>query len=660
MNNIEFYLNNQLVPPPDNWMALLIQVSFMDEDPQTTLNATQLIWKGANANTLNTWLNDGLSGGLGIWEGIPFEIRVCNSGFVVFNGICDLSDENTKFSCDIVNVIIRDMREDMIKQLFQSISWSFLATPVSGGGPTPGPWSINSSDYISIPYQVNNIPDYFEFILCAISIMEVISQVEKIVKELISLISAGVTTFGTILGIPAAVGFVIEVIYWVAELILNMTCVIALIETAMAEIIASVYHKWGMNVLNLMRKACAYFNIGFESSIMESEPMNRLAIMPVKGAWANVQSYSSTLFSIFGGGFSTNNRKLYDDPSNYAATGFAYGYPDGTFKDLFDWYSDYFNAKPRIILDSNGDPVLHFEVWDAIVLDSGVSMPNISEDAPFPQPFQTNASELAANYLVQYQKDEMDVNTYDTYDGTSCYAQFVPINISNPTNVTLKNLINKQLAFAQGVRKTHGTVPEQIFHDFTSVVNGITNLVRVTINSITSLINDVISLLPGDLPTIKPIPKFNLTYQIPIGNLLLTDNSTGVQKSLLLVEGGLLDPTNHTTNDPIAAKKLMKNYHYSSLIYCNDPSGSPYWNQFMKFKQQTIPLCCEDFAALYNTNYLSTFDGQSARVDSLSYNTFKAMAKIDYRIRFQFTKNIKASFMVDGITAQTYPTTLFL
>lgn len=662
MNNFTFILNGNTVPAPDNWMNLLVQLSFMDDDPEGALNATKLVWKGTNAKIINQWLADGLNGGLGIYEGIPFQIQVCNSNLVVFNGICDLSHEDTKFNCDIVQITLRDQREDMIKQLFSSISFSYLATPVQNGGPAPGAWSITSNDYIEIPYQVNTVPDYFDFLLCVNSIMHVINQIEKIVKEVVGMITSGLTTFSSILGIPAAVGFVIEVIYWLIELSINISCVIDLVSTGIYELVGyntfggsshhGLYSKYGMNVLLMMQKACAYFGLGFESTLMETQPLNRLYIMPEKGAWANNQSFASYLFQAFTGqGFGSSTRKMYDDPYNLQNGGFAYGYFDGSISDLFQQIGDVFNAKPRIILDAQGNPVLHFEVWDAIVLNSGVTMPNISEDAPFPQPFQTNASELASNYLIQYSKDSTDANTYDTYDGTICQAQFQPINVGTRLNVTLQNLVNKQFAFAQGVRKTQATLPELIFQDVTSVVNGIVGTVTSTINEIGKLINDVTSLLPGNLSLPSPlIQNFNFTFTPQIGVLLLTDNTTGVPKLLLLNNDGTLDSTNHTANDPIGCRKLMKNYHYSSLMLTEDPNGNPYWNQFYVYKSQTIPLCCEDFVALYNTNYITTYDGNQARVDSLKYNPFKAIATIDYRVRTKFTNNLQVSYMIDNGT----------
>jgi hypothetical protein len=644
----------------------------MDDDPEAALNATKLIWKGTNAQIINTWLADGLNGGLGIYEGIPFEIQIGNSNFVVFNGICDLSNEDTKFNCDEVTITLRDMREDMLKQLFSSISYSYLATPTANGGPSPGAWSITVNDYLAVPYQVDQL-DIFGFLLCLNSIMHVINQTEKIAQEIYGMVTGAAIPVASIVNLPAGVAFVVNIILWLVELSINMDCIIDLTENGIFDLVGynldaagsghGLYSKYTMNVLTLMQKACAYFGLGFESSIMETAPLNQLYIMPVKGAWANTQKFSSYLFQSFAGGIGANNRKMYDDPYNLSNGGFAYGYFDGTIADLFQAINDTFNAKPRIILDSNGNPVLHYEVWDAIDLSSGVSLPNISDDAPFPQPFQTNASELASNYLVQYSQDTMDAHTFDTYDGTTCYTQFSPINVGNQRNVTLMNLTNKNLIFAQGVRKNNATLAEQIFQDITGTVNNIVGSVISVINGIGTLINDVTKLLPGVPSLPSPlINQPNFTYTPPIGCLLLSGNSTGVPKLLLLQTDGnghvSLDYRNHTSADPISARKLVKNYHYSSLIFTKDPSGNLYWNQFYKYQNQTIPLCCEDFTKLYNTNYLDTYDGQVARIDSLKFNPFKAMATIDYRIRTRFTKNISVSFMIDGVTSVNDPSLL--
>ena|ERR1035437_8689160 len=173
-NKLEFWVGNppQLVGAPDNWQSLELEISFDNNSPEATLNASQLVWKGAEAKLMNDWFNKGLLGGVGIFEGIPLQIKICDPSQVIFNGIIDLTDPSTIFNCDIVKCKIRDKRMDMISQLFDSISFAYLATPVNnGGGGIITPKIIpEGGDYVAIPYQHNDIPDYIQVFSLALAI----------------------------------------------------------------------------------------------------------------------------------------------------------------------------------------------------------------------------------------------------------------------------------------------------------------------------------------------------------------------------------------------------------------------------------------------------------------------------------------------------------
>lgn len=141
MNTFEFFIGYPnpftyvQIPNPDNWQALELELAFEADDPQAVLNAKKLVWKGAQAATMNQYMVGGLTATTnGIYEGIPLQIMVCNTQQLVFDGIIDLSDADTKFSCDIVSCAISDYRIDRVKELMSTISFGYLATPLSQNG----------------------------------------------------------------------------------------------------------------------------------------------------------------------------------------------------------------------------------------------------------------------------------------------------------------------------------------------------------------------------------------------------------------------------------------------------------------------------------------------------------------------------------------------
>ncbi len=651
MQKLDFYISGKLSPPPDNWQALTVELSFENESPEGVLNATLLIWKGENAGVMNQWFQGGLNGfGYGIFEGIPLTIKICDTQEVLFNGIIDLTDSETKFNCDIVKCRIRDKRMDMITQLFDSISFAYLATPVSDGGAgIINPTTIaNGGDYFPIPYQRNNIPDGLETMIAFLSVYETIEMFQKTIKEIIALVDAAVGATAAI-GLGAIVATIIELLAWISELIVMIFVLVRLITQLMHEMIGPIpsFKKLGMKVITACERACQYFGLQFSSSIFTGAYAD-LVFMPTKLAWEDNRKLSNIITTFFSQlNAPSYTRMNYDDEYNLSKGGSAYGFPDNTVGQFFRMLEDVFCAKMKIIFNSANQPVLHFERWNYQYKLSPYQLPNISDQAPFPQGFGTNASELASNYLIKWATDDSDLNTINTFEGTSCYAQLQPLSVSVLQNVVLKNLTEIEFAFSQGLVKTRLQITEHIFNALWNLMVAIPNAVIGAINTIINIINKVLKFLgAGSIPTIPALPTNPLSTRL--GNLLLSNDITNQPKLMLCKSNGDLYANNHTSSDPLSAKVLFKNFHYSKLALTVDQSGNTYTNQYWTYDNQEIPMCCADYDAIKNNNYIRTFDGQIAKVTSIKWNVFHGKARIDYRINKPFTNNLQVSYMIDG------------
>lgn len=684
MNNFDFYigypnpLSPVLIQNPDNWQALELELSFESDDPQAVLNAKKLIWKGAQAGIMNDYLFGGLNANTnGIYEGIPLTIYACNTQELVFDGIIDLTDTDTKFTCDIVQVKISDYRIDLVKELFSTVSYGFLATPVSDGGAgtiNPKP-KYQGGDYVVIPYQRNSIPDYEQLLLLSLSAYQIYQMADvcfdaitEITDKIIAIAAYAIDALDP-LEAPVSLTDIIvmglELIAYTALIGLLVIIMAAIVQAALNCLISPVLTKFGMYAKDLMQRACDYFGLGFESTILINNPdYSRLVIMPVKSGWVTNKTFVQAL-GVIG---NASNLMEYDDLYNNQHGGEAYGYYDGTLADFFASMEKVFNAKAKIIMNAQGQPVLHFERWDFNYNLAQYSLPNISDQTPFnsavnpfnllggsKSAFSTNASMLKANYLVKYALDTSDFNTYNEYDGTSCYCTTSPINVTTGLryNVTLKGLEEVGFEFAQAIRKDSETAIEKFFADVYTLLVGVADV--VTFGGFTSLF------------PLQPT-SFNLT-----GHLLLTGNTTGVPKMFIAGAdqsyspisisswggrgsflGATIDPNNKNI---MSAAKLMKRFHFSNLPLCSNPGppyttqaqGTPYFNQWIMYKDQQVPFCCADYELVKTNNIITTFDGEQARVDSLKWPPFKSIARIDYRINKQFTKNLQTSFVIDGV-----------
>ncbi len=578
MNGLDFYLGDPLtkVPEPDNWQDLLIELSFENNSPDSGINTTKLIWKGSNAVILNQWFQGGISAStLGVFGSVPLRIQLRDTNVVIFNGIIDLTDKDTKWNCDIVQTKIRDFKIELITDLLDSISYAYLATPKSQGGAAfihPSPKS-EGGDYVTIPYQVVNIPDYIEFMITALSVYEIITLGAKLVNDLEALITGGLSAAaGAGIGalILASVQFVAEL----AGIIILSAMLLEMLKMMADYIISPVFTKFGMYAFDLISKACNFFGIKFQSSIIGkavgdvTTPFSNMVIMPSKQAWINNKSVARQIFSGLsstvgsGNGYTTNKRMVFDDfynwqynqnnnQNNLEGLG-AYGYFDGSPGELIRGLEQMFNAKAKVLTDQSGVITLFLERWDYFYNESSLTLPPISDAPPFPQAFGTNAADVPANYQVIYAEDSSDTNTIMFWDGNNCVAQTTLTNIpanqlQNPNTVfgdlksnnsrnisTLHGYIERDIPFSHAKRKTELTAPESILveigNDAVFLPNKLIGSINSTINSFNS-----IKILPKKwhLDTIPTLVNPFSNIANTIGIMQLSDNITGEPKVFL-------------------------------------------------------------------------------------------------------------------------------
>lgn len=654
------------IPVPDNWQALTLELSFENGSPEAVFNATKLVFKGSNAAIVNAWLEGGLTGGVGIFEGIPLQIKVCPSGEVVFDGIIDLTDAETKFACDIVQVRIRDKRMDMVNQLMDSVSFAYLASLPNGapGKITPGNLLQGQGDYLPVAYQRNDIPDYESYLTLILVMWDIYQISEEIVDAIANMASAIAKAAAAYPAVGLIILFSLEALLWLAYIIVLTIILFSLMKAAVNCLIAPVLTKFGMYAKDLMQKACDYFGLQFQSTIFSHPDYSRLVVMPVKPAY-EVDLTFSQFFDQLG---NATGLMEYDDLYNLQHGGDAFGYYEGTCGQFIRSMEDVFNAKAKIILNTSGQPVLHFERWDFQYILANYQMPNISDQAPFnshgpfnstgysQSAFKTNADEIAANYGVKFALDDSDLNTYNYYDGNSCFCTTRPATVTPGLikNVTLQHLKEVNLEFAHVKRKDQETGMEKLFASAYSFVVTLADIATLGIFSST------LNITPS---------SFNL-----VGHMHLSQDTTGVPKMFIAgppqyyspisisnwngrnFTGLTIDPNNKSI---IGARTLFKNFHFSNLPKTVVPpapfnapytAGQPYYNQWLKYESQQIPLCCADYDLVKNNNIVKTFDSRFARVDSLSWNPFKGIANLDYRIQTPYTQNLITSFIIDGVT----------
>jgi hypothetical protein len=264
-------------------------------------------------------------------------------------------------------------------------------------------------------------------------------------------------------------------------------------------------------------------------------------------------------------------------------------------------------------------------------------------------PNNTNASELSSNYYVEFITDSEEINTYDKYDKTNAQCMFTPINVNTQKNVLLKNLDSHTFNYAMAKRKNDFTLMEFEFSVVMNLMITFWSAVYDVFEAAVSGINTILNLFGTSIsnPISVPPPFVWLDRK---GFMLLETDYIGVQKLLLTEKTGKI-PINNITY--VNAEYLLRNFHNHSFIQDTaiDPStGTQFNNQFWIYTDKEIPFCCTDYLTMLNNNWIKTFSGERAKAMKLIWSPEKQEARVDYNVKKQYTKNIKQTYVVEGVT----------
>lgn len=644
MAGLNFYFDNKKVNEDiANWRDLEITVTFDDDTGQGTIESGSLEFVGDLAQKVNDWNSRGMTGGPGILEAPPFRIEACGNT-VVFDGGVNTAECTTTYECDKVIAPLRSNRIDFINDRATSFTFPYLASSnYSGAG------KIFSSDYYSVPYVVNSIPDYVNIMVAGISLYamikesrELIEKTKALIEELtgdsVMTVTSSVPTVNV--GLGMAIGRVlidvIRITFYLLYLAFIIKTIISLIQMLKENLIQPIKYKKGIKVITLFQRASAYLGYNFSSSILSSAAHKDDLIIPKKIARFSNKTITQQLFG------QSLTHKDYDDNSNSSST----GVPEWTFADLILREEQRLNAEIRII-----GKTIYLEVKNSFKIISKYVLPDIQGKNA--DPHGTNACELASNYKISYAIDAQDSNTSDIYDGTSCQMQLAPKVVLNKMNVLFKNITEIDLQYSLAKIKTDLSPVENVVSAVYTVAADIYNGVTGFFNEIVKVINKVLkaiaSITGGKPPQIPLIPAFPPNPVLKrIGVMLLSSDFIGIEKIVNIDSNGKPSVNNQYLT---AASTLMDELHYTNFaVRTITASGARKndHNQWYTYTNKEVPFCCEDFLNLLPSNYCKTVDQKEARIKIIKWKPSKNIATIDFRVKQQYTNNFIQTYSVDG------------
>jgi hypothetical protein len=685
--NIRFFLDDKEVNAPANWQSLAVQLNYDSDAPDSRVTINDWEWIKENSNTLKAWINQGLLGSIGVFEGVPFRIEIADSGAneVLYNGYLDLS--TSIIECDKVTARAKEVKSiDYVNDIADSFTFEYLAE--NGNAAIV---SGIAEKTIYIPYVISKLPAAQEAILAAVSLITLIIELENANKSL----------FQYIIGIEV---FSWEDLFKIIIMVIYITFLIATIvkitQDLFNAIIQPVKYHAGMRIIDLCRFGSQHMGFEFASeTILELEEFDDVCIIPEK--W-NIEQNNEIEYLQ---GFTQISEISKVIPGQKKQQ--EQGYYNGTFGQLLRDLKTMFNAKVVIEESTTGGlPLLRLERVDYSKAQELYNIPPIDNN----DRFTLNAEDFNANYLVEFALDSAEQNTFTQYQGTS--YQVITTPKTTPTDKTLMKGLNQvSIPFALGKRKNNYTVPEdilipivneiwQITQSFAILINGLVATTWLAGNVIITQINNVISTvnaLPAtvDIPLINPnllgsldqLPLFDIVdfgnVNNRIGMLLLENDFINVPKVVKLdvnaiqstdleyesnlfgfpidvadfVEaiGGLsfsgIDYESNRLNADnitiLSAENLYKKFHYiNSFVPTDvaDTNGSDLTpqlhNQWKIYEFENVPFCFEDYLKVRNDNKIIFVD-KFGLVESIDWNIFDETANIRFRVNELYTLNLE-------------------
>lgn len=263
--SVEVILDGQNSNEPENWKETELQLNFnrFIDEPQQSISNTKLSFVNKEADVINKWIADGKT-----FQGLPLKIKLTkdNNTITPFDGMLDLTDRENLYSSYRCDVKILECEDDLnIEQQLNSVTFFYL---VNEG-------IITDADYVDVPYVVNSIPNYEQSAVLFLSLFVIGKELKANVKEISKLLADLAGVFTTL---PAIIKSIAFVVYF----ILMVIAMIKLIQQLFDALIQPLkYHK-GMYVRTLLEKACSYFDLKFESSILQQGDYKDLFLLPEK------------------------------------------------------------------------------------------------------------------------------------------------------------------------------------------------------------------------------------------------------------------------------------------------------------------------------------------------------------------------------------------
>ena len=583
-----FFLDNQEINAPAGAFDLSFDIEFGDEIAQgAQINVNELVFYGQTRKYLLDKIQEGLTGGVGIFEGLSFRIQLSNIdiGLIAYDGFIALSDISDDPANNRCTVTLK--KTDGASTLQDRIDALTFGNLVDEGIITP-------SDYTTFGYVVKKKFNLLEQLTNSIVLY-------LLFKELAELIQRQGDTTATAVGIQAGGGLtgslgagIYSVIKTAIDIAYALAMVALLIRLSRQLINSFLPPKREHKLLNMkvgLEKIAE--KLGYDLVIGEDvQEINNHYYLP-----SNQNFDESTIDGLIGIARGTSQGIPNASDYGYSCAEFVqyllnYFYASLSVEDgslRFDWKgSDYYEKQASV------------ELFDSLN-----------------KTFSYNTEDAVRSRLIQFQTDITDDYTIDNFRGTNYEVLTKPKTVVNEKYVTLYGAENIDLPLSLGNRNNKLNALEEgvkgLLNVFDTIVNALGGAFGVNVN-------------------------FSSVVTSKIGLLNVSENNHSIPKVIYLENGRL--PSNH--REKFSAKDSYRYHSYKSFVTNGDEA------QKKKFTNVEIPFGLESFAKLINNSYLYNSDGKRSKATRLTWEFLKDRAEVDYYERERYTNNLEETFIEIG------------
>ena len=199
MNEIRHYINGQDFGEPRNWQDLEITVDWLNKKDDANINITDLEFVLEAKDYLMKRMLNGTTGGVGIFEGEPYTIKVRdeNTQEFVFDGYLDFADDSMFLGNEeVICSLKKQQGNDWLNDVADGFSFAYLKDK----------GVITNGDYIKVPYVINYVPDGLQLIVLSMSIFMMTKELYENVQSLADTVADTTDASTPVIGASVGVG----------------------------------------------------------------------------------------------------------------------------------------------------------------------------------------------------------------------------------------------------------------------------------------------------------------------------------------------------------------------------------------------------------------------------------------------------------------------